>query len=68
MDDPQVAGAHRGARYGAAAGLVSATVVVASDSFPLSLFAVQPGFLYGYWIGIGVAVGAGIGWWRAGRA
>jgi hypothetical protein len=28
---------------------------------------VQPGFVFGYWVGIGMAVGAGIGWWWAGR-
>jgi hypothetical protein len=68
MDDAQVAGAHRGAKYGAAAGLVAATIAVASDGFPLNVFQVQPGFVYGYWVGIGMAVGAGIGWWCAGRA
>ncbi len=67
MDDPHVAGAHRGAKYGAVAGLVAATIVV-SDNFPLSFFPVQPGFVFGYWVGIGLAVGAGIGWWRSGRA
>ena len=64
MDESQVAGAHRGAKYGAAAGLAGALAVVAGDSFPF----VQPGFVFGYLIGIGMAIGAGIGWWRAGRA
>ena len=67
MDDPQVASALSGAKYGAAAGFAGATAVV-TGVIPLSLFSVQPGFVFGYWIGIGVAIGAGIGWWRAGRA
>ncbi len=67
MDDPQVASAHRGAKYGAAGGLAAALIVV-NDSFPFSFLSVPPGFVFGYWIGIGMAIGAGIGWWRAGRA
>lgn len=66
MDDSQVASAHRGARYGAAAGLGAAAIVV-NENFPFSFFSVQPGFVFGYWIGLGMAIGAGIGWWRAGR-
>ncbi len=65
MDDPQVGGALAGAKYGAAAGLAGAVV---TGLFPLSFSAVQPGFVFGYWVGIGMAVGAGIGWWWAGRA
>ena len=65
MDDPQVASAHRGAKYGAAAGLAAAVIVVSSP--PFSFLSVPPGFVFGYWIGIGMAIGAGIGWWRAGR-
>jgi hypothetical protein len=67
MDDPQVASAFAGAKYGAAAGLAGATGVV-SGVLPLSLVHLQPGFVFGYWIGIGMAIGAGIGWWWAGRA
>lgn len=65
MDDPQVASAHRGAKYGAVAGFVAAMILVNS---PITFLNIQPGFVFGYWIGIGMAVGAGIGWWRAGRA
>lgn len=67
MDDPQVASAFGGAKYGAAAGLVAAAIVL-NESFPFNFLSVQPGFVFGYWIGIGMAIGAGIGWWRAGRA
>jgi hypothetical protein len=65
-DDPQVASALGGAKYGAAAGLAGATAVVAGV-IPLSVLSVQPGFVFGYLIGIGMAIGAGIGWWLAGR-
>jgi hypothetical protein len=67
MDDRQVASAHRGAKYGAAAGL-GAAVIAVSDGLPFSFLSVPPGFVFGYWIGIGIAIGAGIGWWHAGRA
>lgn len=67
MDDPQVASAHRGAKYGAAAGL-GAAVIAVSGGLPFSVMSVPPGFVFGYGIGIGIAIGAGIGWWRAGRA
>ena len=55
MDDPQVASAFGGAKYGAAAGLVAAAIVV-NESFPFSVFPLQPGFVFGYWIGMGMAV------------
>jgi hypothetical protein len=67
MDDRQVASAHRGAKYGAAVGL-GAAVIAVSDGLPFSFLSVPPGFVFGYWIGIGMAIGAGIGWWHAGRA
>jgi len=67
MDDPQVASAHRGAKYGAAAGL-GAAVIVVSGGLPFSVLSVPLGFVFGYGIGIGMVIGAGIGWWRAGRA
>ena len=66
MDDPQVGSALRGAKYGAAAGLCAALLVV-NVNFPFSFLGVQPGFVFGYWVGLGLAIGAGIGWWRAGR-
>ena len=66
MDDPQVGGALAGAKYGAAAGLAGATAVV-TGLVPLSLLPVQPGFVFGWWVGIGMAIGAGIGWWCTGR-
>jgi hypothetical protein len=66
MDDPQVGGALAGAKYGAAAGLAGATAVV-TGVLPLGLFSLQPGFVFGYWVGIGMAIGAGVGWWWAGR-
>jgi hypothetical protein len=67
MDDPQLASAQRGAKYGAAAGL-GAAVIAVSSSLPFSVLSIPPGFVFGYGIGIGMAIGAGIGWWRAGRA
>jgi hypothetical protein len=42
-------------------------VIAVSFDIPASLANVPPGFVYGYWIGIGLAIGAGIGWWRSGR-
>jgi hypothetical protein len=66
MDDPQVASAHRGAKYGAAVGLGAGALVI-GGGFPFSFTSVPPGFVFGYAIGIGMAVGAGIGWWLAGR-
>ncbi len=62
MDDPQVAGALGGAKVGAAAGFAGAITVV-TGVIPFGFLAVQPGFVFGYWVGIGMGVGAGIGWW-----
>jgi hypothetical protein len=66
MDDPQVVSALRGAKYGAAAGL-GAALIVTNENLPFSFFSVPLGYVFGYWIGFGIAIGAGIGWWHAGR-
>jgi hypothetical protein len=61
------AAAAKGAKYGLVAGLLISQAIIGLNS-PLGFYTGSLVLVFGFWLGIGAAIGAAIGWWAAGHA